>query len=106
MKNTNININSNTEDRKYISLLCQEQKDLILKTEYGVGRYQFTKFNELQGNLVLEFKLLDDNRYKDTSSINKNIGQDFDKMVKAWRSTGGKWDRPKIYKGCKSFGSA
>jgi len=74
MKNTNININSNTEDRKYISLLCQEQKDLILKTEYGVGRYQFTKFNELQGNLVLEFKLLDDNRYKDTSSINKNIG--------------------------------
>mgnify|MGYP006130250075 CR=1 FL=1 len=74
MKNTNININSNTEDRKYISLLCQEQKDLILKTEYGVGRYQFTKFNKLQGNLVLEFQLLDDNRYKDTSSINKNIG--------------------------------
>ena len=46
-----------------------------LKTEFGIGRYQFTKFNELHGNTVLEFELLEDNRYKDTSSINKNIGR-------------------------------
>ena len=74
MKNTNINTNKKIDDLKYISMLCQEKKDLILKTEYGIGRYQFTKFNELHGNTVLEFQLLDDNRYKDTSSINKNIG--------------------------------
>jgi len=74
MKNTNINNNNSFDDIKYISLLCQEKKDLILKTEYGIGRYQFKKFNELQGKLVLEFQLLEDNRYKDTSKINNNIG--------------------------------
>jgi len=74
MKNTNINNNNSFDDIKYISLLCEEKKDLILKTEFGIGRYQFKKFNELQGKLVLEFQLLDDNRYKDTSKINNNIG--------------------------------
>ncbi len=74
MKNTNINNTNKTDDIKYILMLCKEQKDLILKTEFGIGRYQFTKFNELHGNTVLEFELLEDNRYKDTSSINKNIG--------------------------------
>ena len=80
MKNTNINnksqINSNSkvEDIKYITMLCKEKTDLVLKTEFGIGRYKFVKFNELQGHLVLEFQLLEDNRYKDTSSIYKNIG--------------------------------
>ena len=74
MKNANINNNNSFDDIKYISLLCEEKKDLILKTEFGIGRYQFKKFNELQGKLVLEFQLLDDNRYKDTSKINNNIG--------------------------------
>ena len=74
MKNTNINNNKSFDDIKYISLLCEEKKDLILKTEYGIGRYQFQKFNELQGTLVLEFQLLEDSRYKDTSKINNNIG--------------------------------
>ena len=35
---------------------------------------KFNKFNELQGKLVLEFMLLDDNRYKDTYKIHQNIG--------------------------------
>ena len=74
MKNTNINNNKSFDDIKYISLLCEEKKDLILKTEYGIGRYKFQKFNELQGSLVLEFQLLEDSRYKDTSNINSNIG--------------------------------
>ena len=64
MKNTNINNTNKTDDMKYILMLCQEQKDLVLKTEFGIGRYQFTKFNELHGNTVLEFELLEDNRYK------------------------------------------
>ena len=76
MKNINISNNqtNNNEDMKYISMLCKEKTDLVLKTEFGIGRYKFNKFNELQGKMVLEFKLLDDNRYKDTESIYKNIG--------------------------------
>ena len=64
----------NIENIKYMTLLCQEKSDLILKTEFGIGRYKFTKFNELQGTLVLEFQLLDDNQYKDTTKIYQNIG--------------------------------
>ena len=86
MKNTNINKNEKTiinqnienteniENIQCITMLCKEKSDLILKTEFGIGRYKFSKFNELQGKLVLEFQLLDDNRYKDTSAIYKNIG--------------------------------
>ena len=81
MKNTSINkINQNNEDRnlediRYVSMLCKEKSDLVLKTEFGIGRYKFTKFNELQGKLVLEFQLLDDNRFKDTPTIYQNIGK-------------------------------
>ena len=80
MKNTsmneikNIDLSNNFEEIKYISMLCKEKSDLILKTEFGTGRYRFTKFNTLQGKLVLEFNLQDDSRYKDTVLINKNIG--------------------------------
>ena len=59
MKNANINNNNSFDDIKYISLLCEEKKDLILKTEFGIGRYEFVEFKELQGELVLEFKLPD-----------------------------------------------
>ena len=51
MKNININNNqsNSNEDMKYISMLCKEKTDLVLKTEFGIGRYKFNKFNELQG---------------------------------------------------------
>ena len=80
MKNSKISktvettFNNSIDEIKYITMLCNEKSDLILKTEFGIGRYKFTKFNELQGHLVLEFQLLKDNRFKDTNSINQNIG--------------------------------
>ena len=73
-KNETINLNENIDDIKYITLLCNEKTDLILKTEFGIGRFKFIKFNELQGHLVLEFQLLNDNKFKDTSSIYSNMG--------------------------------
>ena len=78
MKHLNNRINNNSsneaEDTKYLMMLCQERPDVIIKTEFGIGKYKFVKFNELQGNLVLEFQLLEDNHFKDTKSINTNIG--------------------------------
>ena len=62
------------DDEQYLMLLCKERPDIIIRTEFGIGKYKFIKFNELQGNLVLEFQLLEDNKFKDTSSINSNIG--------------------------------
>ena len=78
MKHLNNQIDNNickeTEDAKYLMMLCQEKPDVLIKTEFGIGKYKFVKFNELQGNLVLEFQLLEDNHFKDTKSINTNIG--------------------------------
>ena len=66
---------SNMEDAKYLMLLCKERSDLVIKTEFGIGHYRFFKFNQIQGNFVMEFQLIDDNTYNDTDNINKNIGQ-------------------------------
>jgi len=75
MRNITNEINVNhKEDTRYLKLLCNEKSDVILKTEFGIGRYEFVEFKELQGELVLEFKLLDDGKYKDTNNIYKHIG--------------------------------
>ena len=71
IKNENI---SYTDDAKYIIMLCKEKPDIIIKTDFGTGKYKFIKFNELQGHLVLEFELLEDNHFKDTGSIHSHIG--------------------------------
>tara|TARA_S200000501_G_scaffold134380_1_gene127176 strand:+ start:442 stop:765 length:324 start_codon:yes stop_codon:yes gene_type:complete len=76
--NNNISNNttlSNIEDAKYLMLLCKERSDLVIKTEYGVGHYRFFKFNQIKGNFVMEFQLLEDNTFRDTDNIYKNIGQ-------------------------------
>ena len=42
MNNTNgVNKNSSKEETKYLELLCNEKSDIILKTEFGTGRYKF-----------------------------------------------------------------
>ena len=61
MNNTKgVNKNISKEETKYIELLCNEKADIILKTEFGTGRYKFVEFKELRGNLMLEFRLLKD----------------------------------------------
>ena len=70
----NNSILSFAEDAKYLMLLCNEQPNIVIKTEFGLGKFKFMKFGELQGNLVLEFNLLDDKNFKDTNSIHSHIG--------------------------------
>ena len=71
----NAKMSSDAENAKYLMLLCQDKPSIIIKTEYGIGLYKFIKFNELKGDLVLEFNLMEDNHFKDTPSIHKNIGE-------------------------------
>jgi len=82
MKHTNNTNNSlqqkiinDKENAKYLMMLCNDNPNIILKTEYGIGEYKFMKFNELKGNLVLEFNLLDNSKFKDTGQIYKNMGK-------------------------------
>ena len=52
MKNINtINNTLNNDETKYIKILCNEKADIILKTEFGTGRYKFVEFRELKGNI-------------------------------------------------------
>ena len=47
MKNINrINNDKKMEETKYIKMLCNEKSDIILKTEFGIGRYKFVDFQE------------------------------------------------------------
>ena len=80
MKHTS-NLNSNKqntithiEEVKYLTMLCNEKADLVIKTEFGIGHYKFLKFTELKGHLVLEFNLIDDIKFHDTASIYNHIG--------------------------------
>ena len=79
ISNTNSHINqkmvNDTENAKYLMMLCADNPSIIIKTEYGVGLYKFIKFNELRGDLVLEFNLLENNRFKDTGKICDKIGK-------------------------------
>ena len=59
MKNINKTHNyKDIEKTKYIKILCDEKSDIVLKTEFGIGRYKFVDFQELKGNLMLEFRLM------------------------------------------------
>mgnify|MGYP001186745791 FL=1 len=66
---------SNIEEVKYLTLLCNERADLVIKTEFGLGHYKFLKFSQLNGELMLEFNLLDDSKFHDTASIYNHIGK-------------------------------
>ena len=69
------NLNDHVEDVQYLTLLCNEKSDLVIKTEYGVGHYKFLKFTQLKGDFVLEFNLIDDQKYRDTPTICNHIGK-------------------------------
>ena len=59
MKNINT-INNKLDETKYLKILCEQKSDIVLKTEFGIGRYKFVDFQELRGNLMLEFRLVKD----------------------------------------------
>ena len=69
------NKKNHIDEREYIEILCNEKSDIVLKTEFGTGRYKFVEFKELQGNVMLEFKLLKDSKYHDTKNIYEHIGE-------------------------------
>ena len=48
MKTSNNIKNGNasyTDDAKYIMMLCKEKPDIVIKTDFGIGKYKFIKFN-------------------------------------------------------------
>ena len=54
--------------------ICQNSPDIVLDTGSGVGRYHFSRIGYKDEELILEFKLVIDNAYKDSTQIMHNLG--------------------------------
>lgn len=57
MKNLIESNNKDVNDTKYIKSLCNDNPNIIIRTEFGTGHYKFVDFKDLEGNVVLEFRL-------------------------------------------------
>jgi len=71
-KNKILNQVNSTE---YLSQICNQNPYIILKTQCGTGRYSFQNISYKNNELMLEFKLINDDNYGDTENIAYNIGE-------------------------------
>jgi hypothetical protein len=71
-KNKILNQVNSTE---YLSQICNQNPYIILKTQCGTGRYSFKNISYKNNELMLEFKLINDDNYGDTENIAYNIGE-------------------------------
>jgi len=71
-KNKILNQVNSTE---YLSQICNQNPYIILKTQCGTGRYSFQNISYKNNELMLEFKLINDDNYVDTENIAYNIGK-------------------------------
>ena len=61
--------------RSSIKELCSQSPFLLINTSCGIGKYKFNKVGYDNSNeLILEYKLIDDDRYEDTNIIKHYIG--------------------------------
>ena len=62
------------EDTECITEMCKQKPHLVLKTQCGIGKYAFKSIGYRDNELILEFKLIMDNKHSDCERIAYNIG--------------------------------
>ena len=71
-----IDINSDIQSKSFLNKLCYKSPFLIINTSCGIGKYKFNKIGyDDNESLVLEYSLIEDERYKDTSVIFDKLGK-------------------------------
>ena len=76
MNSTTHKINEDAKSgHNSIKELCNQSPFLLINTPCGIGRYKFNKigYNNID-ELVLEYKIINDDKYKDTNMIKHHIG--------------------------------
>ena len=69
-------INDSSRSSQSIKALCNQSPFLIINTPCGVGRYKFNRIGyNNKDEIVLEYKLVSDDKYKNTNIIRYNIGE-------------------------------
>ena len=62
--------------KTFFKNLCNDSPFLVINTECGVGKYKFNKIGyDNNDKMILEYKLIDDSKYKDSKNILHNLGE-------------------------------
>ena len=74
MKDQDINLVEEINQAEYLQEICKATPQITIGTQCGVGMYQFKSIGYRDNELVLEFKLVMDNKHTDCEKIAYNIG--------------------------------
>ena len=67
---------SSKSGHQSIKALCNQSPFLIINTPCGVAKYKFNRIGYYnKDEIVLEYKLINDDKYKNTNIIRHNIGE-------------------------------
>ena len=59
---------------EYLQEICKETPQITIGTQCGIGMYEFKSIGYRDNELVLEFKLIMDNKRTDCERIAYNLG--------------------------------
>ena len=59
---------------EYLQEICKQTPQITIGTQCGVGMYEFKSIGYRDNKLVLEFKLVMDNKRSDSERIAYNLG--------------------------------
>ena len=74
MKDQNRTLVEEINQAEYLQEICQATPQITIGTQCGVGMYEFKSIGYRDNELVLEFKLVMDNKRTDCERIAYNIG--------------------------------
>ena len=74
MSDKNINLVEEINQAEYLQEICKQTPKITIGTQCGVGMYEFKSIVYRDNELVLEFKLVMDNKRSDCERIAYNLG--------------------------------
>ena len=74
MENQNTSLVEEINQAEYLQEICKETPQITIGTQCGVGKYEFRSIGYRDNELILEFKLIMDNKISDCERIAYNLG--------------------------------
>ena len=74
MANQNRSLVEEINQAEYLQEICKTTPQITIGTQCGIGKYQFRSIGYRDNELVLEFKLVMDNKKSDCERIAYNLG--------------------------------
>ena len=74
MANQNRSLVEEINQAEYLQAICKATPKITIGTQCGVGMYEFKSIGYRDNELVLEFKLVMDNKRSDCERISYNLG--------------------------------